>query len=75
MDILKIFIDTNVIYHSMDYKLKLEDLLDSLISRRYEIIVHSSVLKEIELDLEKEGRLYNKAKFAKKYIEKIRSIY
>jgi len=59
-----ILLDTNVLYHSLDYGIQIQDAVRRLISRDWQIYVHSMVQAEIIKDLSAPNKLGRQAKFA-----------
>jgi rRNA-processing protein FCF1 len=59
-----ILLDTNVLYHSLDYGIKIEEAVDRVINRDYVIMVHTKVQEEIIRDLSLDTKRGRIAKFA-----------
>ncbi|MHA2502057.1 MAG: hypothetical protein ACXAE3_04245 [Candidatus Kariarchaeaceae archaeon] len=61
---ITILLDTNVLYHSMDYGIKIEEAVNRVITRNYQIVVHSMVQGEIISDLNSPDKKAMRAKMA-----------
>ncbi|MHA2098023.1 MAG: PIN domain-containing protein [Candidatus Kariarchaeaceae archaeon] len=68
--ILPIFIDTNVLLHHFEYKLNIEDAIERIISKKFEIYVHPMVEAEIIDALTKKGKIARQAKVAMQLISR-----
>ncbi|MBS85336.1 MAG: hypothetical protein CME83_02070 [Candidatus Heimdallarchaeota archaeon] len=65
---LIILIDTNVLYHSDEYGIRIQDDVTKLIEKKSTIYVHSMVQSEILRDLTKNDKRARYAKFAMELI-------
>ena len=65
----KIFVDTNVLIHHIDWKIRLHEQIESIILNNYHIFVHQLVQNELIETLKKSKKLSNNAKIALKLIE------
>lgn len=63
-DKIPIFIDTNVLLHHFDYKINIEEAINRILTRKYDIFVHRLVEAEIIEALTKKGKIGRNAKIA-----------
>ncbi|MCE7736267.1 MAG: PIN domain-containing protein [Candidatus Heimdallarchaeota archaeon] len=61
---IPIFIDTNVLLHHFEFKINIEEAINRIITRKYEIFVHRLVEEEILEALKKKGKVARNAKVA-----------
>ncbi len=61
---LKIFIDTNVLLHAPEWKIRFLSELDRIIERKYAIYIHEKVFEELLEALDDKGALGKRAKLA-----------
>ena len=64
----KIFIDTNVLLHCFNWKIRLQEQIESLVTTNYEILVHQLVHDEIT-QIQKSRNSSKTVKFVLKLIE------
>lgn len=64
MNFLPIFIDTNVLLHAPEWKVRFISELDRIIPKHYKIFIHDRVFSELLDAYEQGGSLGRKAKLA-----------
>jgi len=64
-----ILLDTNVLYHALDYGIQIREAVARVVSKNFEIYVHTMVQKEILRDLNKPDKLGRQAKFAMQFMK------
>ncbi|MFV2014254.1 MAG: PIN domain-containing protein [Candidatus Heimdallarchaeota archaeon] len=62
--IIPIFIDTNVLLHHFEFKINIEEAINRIVTKKYEIFVHRLVEMEILESLIKKGKVARNAKVA-----------
>lgn len=70
---LKLFIDTNVLMHLVDYKFNLHENIQELVNRKFEIVIHPMVEDEVIGKLKESGKIKRQAKFALKLMRTMTS--
>lgn len=61
---LKIFVDTNVLIHSTEWKVRVTESIDQMNIPKYELIIHPLVFHELMQASEEGGKLGKMAKLA-----------
>lgn len=59
-----IFIDTNVLYHAVDYNYNILEKIKEIINVKFDIVIHPKVEEEIIDALTTKGKIAKQAKFA-----------
>ena len=64
MKTVRIFIDTTVLYHTVEYNFNIEDKVQEVFTLKYDIFVHPKVEEEVIEALTRKGKIAKQAKFA-----------
>ena len=67
---IKIFIDTNVLIHCIEWKVSLDTQIEKFITKRYQILIHQLVLEELFEATEAPGKTKRLAKLALQLLDR-----